>query len=163
MLIPSACLKRYFLKVLQRLSQFVQHYQSLKSSPSGNWQNRVFCPSIQQSLYQATSRKTSPSPSRHGLPVSLTTEGGRLVPRRRSQSPSNSSISDYKSYKSNQISLKIITKLQQNLVKSSNYAQKWTSGRLEKRGQLVPRRRSQSPSNSSIKVTNQTIGQLISK
>lgn len=48
-----------------------------------------------------TTRKTSPSPSRHGLPVALTTEGGRLVPRRRSQSPSNSSISDYKSYQSN--------------------------------------------------------------
>ena len=26
MLLPSACLKRYFLKVLQRLSEFVYHY-----------------------------------------------------------------------------------------------------------------------------------------
>ena len=50
MLLPLACLKRYFLKVLQRLSEFVQHYQSLKSSPSCHWQNRVFRPSIQQSL-----------------------------------------------------------------------------------------------------------------
>ena len=50
MLLPLACLKRYFLKVLQRLSEFVQHYQSLKSSPSWHWQNRVFRPSIQQSL-----------------------------------------------------------------------------------------------------------------
>ena len=33
MLLPFACLKRYFLKVLERLSEFVQHYQSLKSSP----------------------------------------------------------------------------------------------------------------------------------
>ena len=31
MLLPLACLKRYFLKVLQRLIEFVQHYQSLKS------------------------------------------------------------------------------------------------------------------------------------
>ena len=50
MFLPLACLKRYFLKVLQRLSEFAQHYQSLKSSPNGHWQNRVFRPSIQQSL-----------------------------------------------------------------------------------------------------------------
>ena len=51
MLLPLACLKRYFLKVLHRLSKFVQHYQSLKSPLSGHWQNRVFRPSIQQSLH----------------------------------------------------------------------------------------------------------------
>ena len=58
MLIPLACLKRYLLKVLQRLSEFMQHYQSLKSSPSGHWQNRVFRPSsIQQPLPTPTFRE----------------------------------------------------------------------------------------------------------
>ena len=33
MILPLACLNRYFLKVLQRLIEFVQHYQSLKSPP----------------------------------------------------------------------------------------------------------------------------------
>ena len=34
MLLPLACLKRYFLKVLQSLGEFVEHYQSLKVGPS---------------------------------------------------------------------------------------------------------------------------------
>ena len=55
--LPLECLKRYFLKVLQRLSEFVYHYQSLKSFPSCNWQNRVFRPSIQQSLEQEKPKK----------------------------------------------------------------------------------------------------------
>ena len=33
MLLPLACLKRYFLKVLQGLSEFVQYHQSIKSPP----------------------------------------------------------------------------------------------------------------------------------
>ena len=33
MLLPLACLKRYFLKVLKSLSQFVQHYQRFKGRP----------------------------------------------------------------------------------------------------------------------------------
>ena len=63
MLLPLACLKRYFLKVLQKLSEFVQHYQSLKSSPSCHWQNinRVFRPSIQQSLSTTTGQYSSQS------------------------------------------------------------------------------------------------------
>ena len=56
MLLPFACLKRYFLKVLQRLSEIVQHYQSLKASPSWHWQNGVFRPSIQQSLTEFQTR-----------------------------------------------------------------------------------------------------------
>ena len=66
MLILSACLNRYFLKVLQRLSPFVQHHQSLKSSPSGNWQNRVFRPSIQQSLNRCITFEVRPVKDKKG-------------------------------------------------------------------------------------------------
>ena len=49
MLLPLACLKRYFLKVLQRLNEFIR-VQSMVSSWSG--QNEDICPSIKKSMQQ---------------------------------------------------------------------------------------------------------------
>ena len=55
MLLPLACLKRYFLKVLQRLSEFVQHYYGLKSFHSGlSVKNEDICPSIKKSMCYLT-------------------------------------------------------------------------------------------------------------
>ena len=49
MLLHLACLKRYFLKVLQKLSEFVQ-----VKSPAQGWsgQNEDICPSINKSMLQ---------------------------------------------------------------------------------------------------------------